>query len=146
MDTRSLEHKLTPAEQWFGLKRHFTNVNGSFDRNKFQCRLVVRPTPLSQEYVLKIKFEKKTIESFEVFVLSPRPLKKATGQHKLPHVYNQNSQKLCLCLPRKKEWVPSMLLATSVVHWAIEWLYFYEIWLCTGEWLGGGEHPPRKDC
>ena len=144
MDTRSLVHKFTPAEQWLGIKRHFANVKGSLDRNKFQCRLAVRPTPLSQEYVLKIRFEKKTIESFEVFVLSPKPLKKAAGQQKLPHVYNQNSQKLCLCLPAKKEWVPSMLLATSVVHWAIEWLYFYEMWLCTGEWLGGGEHPLKK--
>ena len=22
--------------------------------------------------------------------------------------------------------------------WAIEWLYHYELWLITGDWLGGG--------
>jgi hypothetical protein len=26
--------------------------------------------------------------------------------------------------------------------WAAYWLAFYEYWLATGHWLGGGEHPP----
>lgn len=24
--------------------------------------------------------------------------------------------------------------------WASEWLFFYEVWLATGTWLGGGLH------
>lgn len=33
------------------------------------------------------------------------------------------------------------LLADTIIPWTVEWLYFYELWLATGEWLGGGEHP-----
>ena len=31
-----------------------------------------------------------------------------------------------------------MLIADTIVHWAIEWLYYYENWAYTGKWLGGG--------
>lgn len=34
-----------------------------------------------------------------------------------------------------------MLIADTYIPWAIEWLYYYEIWLVTGEWCGGGIHP-----
>ena len=29
-------------------------------------------------------------------------------------------------------------IANTIVHWAIEWLYYYENWVYTGKWLGGG--------
>jgi hypothetical protein len=31
-----------------------------------------------------------------------------------------------------------MLLATTVLLWAAEWLMHYELWLVTGQWHGGG--------
>lgn len=34
-----------------------------------------------------------------------------------------------------------MLLADTYVPWTMEWLVDFELWLATGEWLGGGEHP-----
>jgi hypothetical protein len=33
-------------------------------------------------------------------------------------------------------------MANSIVPWASEWLFFYEMWLITGEWDGGGRWPP----
>jgi hypothetical protein len=30
------------------------------------------------------------------------------------------------------------LLAITVVPWISEWLIYYELWLVTGRWLGGG--------
>jgi hypothetical protein len=35
-----------------------------------------------------------------------------------------------------------MYIADTIVPWAALWLVFYEYWLATGLWLGGGEHPP----
>ncbi|MGH8092034.1 MAG: hypothetical protein ACREIF_00990 [Chthoniobacterales bacterium] len=36
-----------------------------------------------------------------------------------------------------------MRLADTIVPWTSRWLYFYEIWLATGEWMGGGiPHDP----
>jgi hypothetical protein len=34
-----------------------------------------------------------------------------------------------------------MSLATTVVPWLEEWLVFYEGWLLTGTWQGGGTLP-----
>lgn len=34
-----------------------------------------------------------------------------------------------------------MAVANTIVPWLAEWLEFYEGWLVTGIWYGGGEHP-----
>ena len=33
-----------------------------------------------------------------------------------------------------------MPLANTIVPWVADWLYYYEVWLFTGEWEGGGIH------
>jgi hypothetical protein len=71
----------------------------------------------------------------KVCVLSPA-LKKAIGAEKLPHVYEED--RLCLHYPKEKSWTPRLPIANFIVPWIAEWLYFYEIWISTGEWLGGG--------
>lgn len=65
--------------------------------------------------------------------LVPRP-----GE-RLPHVYP--GDELCLYQPKSREWDSSMVLAETIVPWAAEWLLHYEVWMATGEWTGGGEHP-----
>lgn len=54
-------------------------------------------------------------------------------------MYGQES--LCLYLPNSGEWTPEMPIAVTIVPWASVWLYFYEFWYATGEWLGGGVEP-----
>ena len=71
-----------------------------------------------------------------VYVAPPR-LQLLDGQA-LPHVYPLNT--LCLFLGNR-EWHQSISIADTLVPWASEWLLFYELWLTTGDWLGGGEHP-----
>jgi hypothetical protein len=72
------------------------------------------------------------------YVARPR-LQLVEGQT-LPHVYSPNI--LCLFLGNR-EWHESIPIADTLVPWASEWLFFYELWLATGgEWLGEGEHPP----
>jgi hypothetical protein len=73
-----------------------------------------------------------------VYVARPR-LQLVNGQD-LPHVYPLNT--LCLFLGNH-EWHEATPIASTLVPWASEWLFFYELWLATGgEWLGEGEHPP----
>lgn len=145
MDTRFLARKLSPIEQFNDLKRKFDGVSGHLERNTLSCKISVRPTPLSDEYVLKVDYNPDRTIPFSVYVVKPKPLKLAKDADRLPHVYDQSTQRLCLYLPRKREWNASMLLSETAIPWAIEWLYFYETWLCTGTWLGGGEHPRTKN-
>ena len=52
----------------------------------------------------------------------------------------------CLFYPAGREWRSDMKIATSIVPWLSLWLYYYEVWLATGEWEGGGiSHEPKLD-
>jgi hypothetical protein len=57
----------------------------------------------------------------------------------IPHTYSDNS--LCLYFPGAHEWDPTMSIADTLIPWTLLWLYYYEVWLVTGKWKGGGEHP-----
>ena len=65
--------------------------------------------------------------------------------HRLPHVYSHQNQEICLYYPPANEWHGGMLFTKTILPWASEWLYHYEIWAATGEWQGGGiEHRDEK--
>lgn len=68
-----------------------------------------------------------------------RPELRLVGDQPLPHVYTWNT--LCLFFD-EQEWNQSAPLSSTIVPWASEWLFFYELWLATaGTWLGAGVHP-----
>ncbi|WP_298731601.1 hypothetical protein [uncultured Chitinophaga sp.] len=97
----------------------------------------LQPSPLSDTYRVKLHYSKGQVKAY---VLTPK-LKLAEGERKLPHVYSTERQQLCLYYPEKREWHAGMLFVQTIIPWMSEWLYFYEIWLCCGKWLGGGiEH------
>jgi hypothetical protein len=52
---------------------------------------------------------------------------------------------ICLYHPIEDEWTSKSWLKDTLIPWAIEWLLLYELWLATGKWLGGGEHPTLQD-
>ena len=95
----------------------------------------LQPTPESPEYQLKLEY--RSGKSPKVWVLSPEVHPKA------PHRYKDRS--LCLYYPRHSEWHPGMLLAETIIPWAAEWLFFYEVWLEDPEAGGSGRrHPTVK--
>ncbi len=34
-----------------------------------------------------------------------------------------------------------MLISETIVGWAALWLFYFEEWLVSNVWAGGGEHP-----
>lgn len=96
----------------------------------------ITPSPLSNTYQLKVVYEMGS--GPKVFVLQPE-LYIPEGS-KLPHVYSEEKKQLCLYYPNGKEWNPKKLIAKTIIPWASEWLYHYEIWVATGDWNGGGIH------
>jgi hypothetical protein len=75
-----------------------------------------------------------------VVVLDP-DLRSLAGGRDLPHVYDHWPTRLCLYLPGTGEWTPHKLLVATIVPWSALWCFYFEDWLLTGEWNGGGEHP-----
>jgi hypothetical protein len=95
----------------------------------------LQPTPLSEQYRVRIRY---TLGNYpETDVLSP-----ALGRRSdelIPYMYRQKT--LCLFNPNKQEWNPAMRIGKTILPWTALWLFFYEVWLATGEWKGGGDHP-----
>lgn len=111
---------------------------------ELQFRFEVAPSPLARLYRCLLLM--RPIGLPEVFVTSPNLNDLAPGRQ-LPHVYSHDERgtQLCLWLPRAREWVPQMKMAETFLPWTAEWLDYFEEWLITDEWTGGGEHPaPRK--
>lgn len=103
----------------------------------------ITPAPLSETYRIKLHYKRGSFIRIRVI---DQKLRLAEGKTKLPHVYSTPKQELCLYYPKDNEWHPGMYYVKSLIPWASEWLYHYEIWVGTGEWHGGGiEHEETKE-
>lgn len=104
---------------------------------------VLIPTPLSEQYHVKLHYRRGSFPRF--YVLTKLAL--AQGETILPHVYSTPEQRLCLFYPKAREWHPGMWFVKSIIPWASEWLFHYEIWAGGGGWQGGGvDHDiPQND-
>lgn len=126
------------------LKRHYPN--GTFVKEGYQhiiWECDITPTPLSQTYRIRIDYKANTKP--DVYVVSPKPLRRFDGLSKLEHVYDTEKQRICLYYPIVDKWNFSKPLVKTIIPWAAEWLLYYEIWVVTGEWKGGGIHPTNDE-
>ena len=110
------------------------------ERGALVAEGTVRPTSRSAAY--KVRVEYRVGNHPEVTVLSPKLVPREEGGY-LQHVYTGNHP--CLYVPGTREWTPDQSVAETIIPWLAEWLLHYELWHATGEWLGGGQHPPRKE-
>lgn len=128
----------TLNEQAFALRDRYPEAPAPRIRHgRLTWQVQLQPTPLSNTYTVKINFD--GIGRPCVVVTDP-PLQDPRGEG-LPHVFPGDK----LCLYRDELDVRRDLLAVKMVPWISEWLYYYEIWATTGEWLGGGVHPGDAD-
>jgi hypothetical protein len=107
---------------------------------KLHFSFKIAPTPFARVYDCQLNLYDD--KSPEVLVLSPDLTLLAEGRS-LPHVYQHDGPgtKLCLWLPREKEWTPAMRLDETYLPWTAQWLDYFEEWLVTDVWSGGGAHP-----
>jgi len=87
-----------------------------------------------------VRIEYQQGDSPDVFVDAP-DLTLLAGGRALPHVYEEKPTRLCLYRPRAREWVGAMRIDQTIVPWTTLWLFYFEEWLSSNEWKGGGEHP-----
>lgn len=101
---------------------------------RWYCEL--QPNEDSPFYTIRIDWFPAKMSYPEVYVCKPKTLRLHSGAKKLPHVWDNKKQKICLHV--RFEWDKSKSIASYYVPWARDWLYYYEVWYVTGEWLGGG--------
>ena len=65
-----------------------------------------------------------------------------------PHIYFNKADpdypSLCLHDPVERSWSPEDYIAETIIPWTSDWLFFFEGWLATGTWEGGGRHPENR--
>ena len=125
-------------QQILSMRKHFPNFSVMKQKGSVIWTGHLQPTPTSETYKVMIAYDLK--EWPKVWVLSPELVRRVDAE-KIPHTYPVN--RLCLYLPKAREWTKDMLISKTVIPWAALWLYYYELWHATGEWLGGGVHPPK---
>ena len=128
----------TLAQQAFRLKaaQPDSSVRFSDRGNRMVWHGRLQPTAASERYLTRIIYLRQRL-SPSVFIVSPG----LTGRNcePIPHRYSDGN--LCLWQPAYREWRPTYWIVDTVLGWASLWLFFYELWHASGEWLGGGEHP-----
>lgn len=95
----------------------------------------LQPSPRSCTYEFILKYDLSGIPKIKI--VSPKLVKNSLNE-KIPHLYKAGN--LCLYRPKYNEFKVSDYLADTIIPWTSLWLYYYELWHATGEWLGGGEH------
>lgn len=135
--------RLTIAQQFMALQLCPACLGrGTLHNGRLTWEFPAQPTPLSRQYLIRIVFQQGGTP--KAYVVDPNLSVLAEGKS-LPHVYEQNPTQLCLYLPGSGEWSPSKKISETIVPWSVLWLFYFEDWLASGEWKGGGQHPSEKD-
>lgn len=99
------------------------------------CCGSLRPVDISDNYNIRLEYQVGLRPKVWVDGL---PAREAKPSGKLiPHRYADGT----ICLYYGNEWTSDKVIAQTIMPWLLEWLFFYEGWLATGEWQGGGIHP-----
>jgi hypothetical protein len=95
---------------------------------RYKVRVVYFPWRAMDDFVIKNHAVTVTVLD-PVIGLGRRP----------PHVYSNEADpsmpRLCLFDPAADEWSPAQLIARTILPWTAEWLFCFEGWEATGEWV-----------
>lgn len=112
---------------------------------ELQFHFSISPSSVGRFYKCMLRLRPDS-RAPDMLVLAPNLLALA-GKDPIPHVYQHPGPgvKLCLWWPKQREWVPQLKLTQTLIPWTAEWLWYFEDWLTTRDWAGGGMHPePRR--
>ena len=112
---------------------------------ELQFRFSISPSRFGRDYGCLLRMRPDS-RAPDMLVMTP-DLRALAGGDPIPHVYRREGPgvKLCLWWPKRREWVPQHKLTQTYIPWTQEWLWYFEDWLQSREWAGGGVHPePRR--
>ncbi len=111
-------------------------------RRAYTVRMTYFPRLFFPEFQIANLRISITVED-PVIGLDPR----GTGElppHIYPNISRPEFPQLCLFDPATDQWDGDKLIAETILPWTARWLFFFEGWMATGEWFGGGRHPERS--
>ena len=136
--------KIPIAVQDLNVNKKYKNIIINRKRKPIDIEIKVKPSPESKEYIIRIIYKK--ISERPKILLDINQIEKP--QNSIPHVFNDvkigSRVYKSLCLYQKHEWNSTHSIL-EIIPWISEWLYYYELWCITDEWLGGGHEFKKKD-
>lgn len=125
------------------LPQHFLRMTNMFSEiiteksiksNVYSLKFKIKPFENSNEYEILFFHEKNSVP--KTYVINPNIYELSCGK-KPPHTYEFNEKvcRLCLNLPEELDTNEHY---DYVIPWISDWLGYFEIWLITDEWYGGG--------
>ena len=111
--------------------------DGVLHPRRLEWNFDAHPTPLSRNYRASLVLEPG--DTPDVRIVDP-DLRVLSNGRDLPHIYH-NPDRLCLYLPGTGQWDASKRLDQTIVPWTHLWLVYFEEWLSSDDWKGGGRHP-----
>lgn len=129
--------KITFAKQAMYLKREYPQSECTLGCGQLIWKGKIQPSPLSRVYCIRI--ECKDYNKRPKVILYGDSIE-GIERKDFPHHFevDKEKQEVVLCLHMPYEFSYSYMIADTIIPWAQEWLLYYEIWLATGEWCGGG--------
>ncbi len=118
------------------LKEKYICTKSCLKKGRFEIFLILKPTDTSPEYTVKLLAQINSPE-VRIYVANPKINPIENGKV-VPHLFSDGS--LCLYYPKNNEFKYSDSWADTIIPWTSLWLFYYEIWKETDEWLGGGIH------
>jgi len=130
---------LSIREQGAWMRHHYPRFKTTVTSRTLRSAGLLQPTPTSRSYEVIIFYEAG--ENLGAFV---QGLRTRADAKRIPHTYGPDQP--CLFYPPGREWRSEMTIATTIIPWLSLWLYYYEVWLATGGWEGGGvDHEPKSE-
>lgn len=127
--------KLSLPQQHGRIRAAFPGFTMKIRRGGATWTGTLQPRLASPTYCLQVSYMLREVP--KVRVVRPELVQGA------PHLYHDGS--LCLYWPKNWRWAPHEAIAETLLPWAALWLYYYELWLDTGEWLGPTSHASPKE-
>lgn len=127
--------RISLTQQAIRLQRLYPHVERPvLHRGRLLWAIPLQPTSISTTYTVLVDF--KEHEAPRLHVVYPDLV--ARPGEDMPHTFTDDGS---LCLHYAEFSFAHDYIADVLVPWAGEWLLYYELWLATGEWHGGGiEH------
>lgn len=96
---------------------------------------IVSARESSGKYRLRMTYRAGTRP--KIRVVEPN-LREIALDRKIPHLFSQADQTLCLHFTGV--WKPNLILAKTIIPWAVLWTEYFEWWVFTDEWAGEEIH------
>jgi hypothetical protein len=121
------------GQQVIRMKLEWPEFKGVIRRGEANWVGQITPTKMSDTYTIRVTYQAPRRPVVEVIT----PALRSLPNKRIPHRFSGGD----LCLHLHGQWTANQFIANTIIEWTALWLFFYEVWLITGEWEGEGHEP-----